>query len=63
MSETKHSKKSDSRLKEISISCSKILQEAKEKARDVRDLLPAFERAIKKLPENIHQNNDNIFDR
>ena len=62
MSETKRSKKSDSRLKETSISHSKILQEAKEKARDVRDLLPAFERAIKKLPENIRQDNDNVFD-
>ena len=50
-------------MKEMSISHSKILQEAKEKARDVRDLLPAFERAIKKLPENIRQDNDNVFDR
>jgi len=62
MSETKHSEKSDSPLKETSISHSKILQEAKEKARDLCSLLPVFKRAIKKLPENICQDNDNVFD-
>ena len=40
-----------------------ILDEAKEKARDLRDLSPAFERAIKKLPENIRQENDKVFDK
>jgi len=63
MSETKCSKKSDSQLKETSISHSKILQEAKEKARNLHNLLPVFERAIKKLLENIYQDNDNVFDK
>ena len=39
-----------------------ILNEAKGKASDLPNLYPAFERAIKKLPENIRQDNDNVFD-
>jgi len=39
-----------------------ILNEAKGKASDLCNLYPAFERAIKKLPENICQDNGKVFD-
>ena len=39
-----------------------ILNEAKGKANDLRNLYPAFEGAIKKLPENICQDNGKVFD-
>jgi len=46
---------SDSQLEKNFRTCSEILilDEAKEKARDLCDLSPAFERVIKKLLENI----------
>jgi len=62
MLETKCSAKLDFLLKETFISDSKILQETKEKARNLCDSLSVFERIIKKLQENIHQDNNNVFD-
>jgi len=39
-----------------------ILNKAKGKVSDLHNLYPAFERAIKKLPENIFQDNSKVFD-
>ena len=46
----------------ISRSETLILKEAKGRASHLLSLSPAFERAIKRLPENIRQDNDEVFD-